>query len=194
MIKELIKKYDIPIVRQIEGDTGHLSIINRVRSQKNAEGVVIHWPRSGQRIKLKSEWYCNIHSAKESIAFENNLVKIILVGQSDDLIAKLDTQADFVKEYEKKLWTNIHNELSLMHHYVKKLEGSRKDKALKINKNLSREKCSTAFYILNDVDNFNYVEYSKDYILKHISSRARLEQVRWLIGNENFYKNRIIEE
>jgi RNA ligase len=109
-VVDLGEKYDVPVVRRWEVDTQH-SLVDHVRELEGSEGVVVEL-RNGDRLKIKSLWYVDLHKNREAIAKEKYVVGLILNERIDDAIGlvpdfvvpKLEayTQA-FVKAYEAKL-------------------------------------------------------------------------------------------
>lgn len=78
----------IPLVRQYDSQTDMKSFLEYVRNLEDLEGFVVRfW--DGHMIKLKCDWYVQIHKAKEAILQDRNIVELILDNNLDDVKAHL---------------------------------------------------------------------------------------------------------
>lgn len=85
--------YFIPVVGKwetgIDMDNKTMSsFVNYVRDLEDVEGFVVRFS-DGHMIKLKCDWYVQIHKAKEAILQDRNIVELILDGKLDDVKAHL---------------------------------------------------------------------------------------------------------
>jgi RNA ligase len=80
--------YFIPTVRQFEPQSDMRSFIEYVRDLEDREGFVVRFS-DGHMIKLKCDWYVQIHKAKEKILQDRNIVELILDDKLDDVKAHL---------------------------------------------------------------------------------------------------------
>lgn len=89
----------------LEHPSLHLSLeelINDTRAMEGMEGWVVRFD-DGHMLKIKSDWYCAIHSAKELIESERHVVKAILTNGLDDLIGILPPlDKDRVVAYQER--------------------------------------------------------------------------------------------
>lgn len=83
-LKDLGKEFNIPVVNAIDPYEDVHSFVNYVRSLEDAEGFVVRF-HDGQMFKVKSDWYVQIHRAKDRISFDRNIVEMILDNNLDDL-------------------------------------------------------------------------------------------------------------
>lgn len=83
-IIDAIKTYNIPVVKRWEVDPS-LSLVDQVRDLEGSEGVVLEL-KSGDRLKVKSLWYVDLHKNREAIAREKYVVGLILNERIDDAI------------------------------------------------------------------------------------------------------------
>ena len=60
--------------------------IENVRGMKEIEGFVYELA-SGQKFKMKTEWYCALHHTKDSINNNERLFEVVVAGGADDVIA-----------------------------------------------------------------------------------------------------------
>lgn len=70
--------------------------IENVRGMKEIEGFVYELA-SGQKFKLKTEWYCALHHTKDSINNNERLFEVVVAGGADDVIAMF-TGDDYARE------------------------------------------------------------------------------------------------
>jgi len=80
--------YFIPTVRAFEPQSDMKSFIEYVRLLEDREGFVVRFD-DGHMLKLKCDWYVQIHKAKEKILQDRNIVELILDGKLDDVKAHL---------------------------------------------------------------------------------------------------------
>jgi RNA ligase len=83
--------YSIPVVRAFEPQTDMKSFIDYVRDLEDLEGFVVRFA-DGHMIKLKCDWYVQIHKAKEAILQDRNIVEIILNEKLDDVKSHLPAE------------------------------------------------------------------------------------------------------
>ena len=80
--------YRIPTVRTFEPETDMKAFVETVRDLEDREGFVVRFS-DGHMIKLKCDWYVQIHKAKEAILQDRNIVELILDDKLDDVKAHL---------------------------------------------------------------------------------------------------------
>lgn len=91
-MKELAERYNIEIVS-----------LRTTLPSSNVEGIVYRFG-PGHMVKVKTEWYVNLHKMKEQFLFERNVVSSILEEKIDDM-------KPFVLESERQKLENYENEL-----------------------------------------------------------------------------------
>lgn len=74
-----------------EGVVVHDALIENIRKQEGAEGVVVRFD-TGHMVKVKSDWYVKIHKVKSLLGNERDVVALILNNQLDDLIPVLSKE------------------------------------------------------------------------------------------------------
>ena len=78
----------IPLVRQYDSQIDMKAFLEYVRDLEDREGFVVRfW--DGHMIKLKCDWYVQIHKAKEMILQDRHIVELILDNKLDDVKAHL---------------------------------------------------------------------------------------------------------
>lgn len=79
------ENHGIPVVKRWDIDPKYDSLVDQVRELEGSEGVVLEM-RNGDRIKVKSLWYVDLHKNREAIAREKYVVGLILNERIDDAI------------------------------------------------------------------------------------------------------------
>ena len=79
------------------------------RGETNREGDIIRFA-DGHMIKVKNDWYVQIHKTKDIVRVDRNIVELVLNETIDDTRAMLDP-SDLVRvdEVEKNFWAAFEN-------------------------------------------------------------------------------------
>lgn len=108
-----------------------------VKETKNAEGIegYVAILESGQRFKLKTEWYCLLHYTKDSVNSNERLYQAIVGGAADDLRAMFagDNYAVCkISAFESEYISYLSGALLIVQGYYTEMRGhDRKDYAIK---------------------------------------------------------------
>lgn len=130
--------YFIPVVGKwetgIDMDNKTMSsFVNYVRDLEDREGFVVRFS-DGHMIKLKCDWYVQIHKAKEKILQDRNIVELILDEKLDDVKAHLPQEdRDRLTVFEGDFNAALHRQIKAIVVIVDTLNKnqiSRKDFAL----------------------------------------------------------------
>lgn len=132
-LNTMCSRYNIPLVGMITDNGLSDSFVEIARKQEEGEGYVVHF-QNGNKIKIKNEWYCQIHKAKSYLTKERHVVELILSQKIDDLKSLLlsdDLKAleEFEANFSKRLSGLIHTVLQNLHLAHKKYP-TKKDFAL----------------------------------------------------------------
>lgn len=155
-IKHLANKYNIPVVEKINGKFGE-EFLEKVKNETGVEGYVIRF-NDQHCVKVKSEWYCNLHKIKSVIEYERGVVGLILIDKTDDIKPFLiDTDLERLKIYESAFKEEIKKYAHQTLEVKQKITDqniSRKDFALGLSKTLDHVQTSIIFHTwdINDVD------------------------------------------
>lgn len=75
-------------------------LVDSTKAARGREGVVIVWPFTGQRVKLKADEYVSLHRAIDTMASEKRILDVILDNGDDDLCAMVsEDRAAKVRNY-----------------------------------------------------------------------------------------------
>jgi RNA ligase len=99
--------YFIPVVGKwetgVDMDNKTMSsFVSYVRDLEDVEGFVVRFS-DGHMLKLKCDWYVQIHKAKEKILQDRNIVELILDDKLDDVMAHLPQEdRDRLTQFENQ--------------------------------------------------------------------------------------------
>jgi RNA ligase len=132
--------YFIPTVRQFEPQSDMRSFIEYVRDLEDREGFVVRFS-DGHMIKLKCDWYVQIHKAKEKILQDRNIVELILDDKLDDVKAHLpqedrDRLTAFESDINKAVTAAFAHIMQILY-YIDKAGIDRKSYAIEHAPNLN---------------------------------------------------------
>jgi RNA ligase len=88
---EYAEIFGIPVVRAFEPQTDMKAFLDYVAGLEDVEGFVVRFD-DGHMLKLKCDWYIQIHKAKEAILQDRNIVELILDQHLDDVKAHLPAE------------------------------------------------------------------------------------------------------
>lgn len=161
LMRQWAAEYNIPVV--VQHNPYQLTtdeIIQLTRCQEGAEGIIIRF-EDGHMLKVKSDWYCQLHRVISNFVWEYNVINLILDGQVDDLQAVLvqhgHALANELNVYVAKFWEIFNAEkdkinAAFFEIYEPDIQ-SRKDFALKVQESsFSHLKRPILFSILDGKD------------------------------------------
>jgi RNA ligase len=94
--------YAIPVVNEFAPHTDMKAFLEYVRDLEDLEGFVVRFA-DGHMLKLKCQWYLQIHKAKEAILQDRNIVELILDEKLDDIKAHLPAEdRDRLSQFESQ--------------------------------------------------------------------------------------------
>ena len=168
-LKEIIPDF---LVDDIEYVASHESFIASIPHMVDIEGYVIQL-ESGQRFKVKTEWYLKLHHIKDSINSQRRLFEAVVYETSDDIKASFfddPIAIALVEEMEEKV-AGIYNHMVAVveDFYEANKHLERKDYAVKGQQELEKLHFSLAMskYIGREVDyKATMVKHRKDFGIK----------------------------
>lgn len=162
--------YNIPTVNTTKNKFSSMEDLSKVvYSMDNEEGYVLEFS-GGHRMKVKSDWYCQLHKVKAFFTFEKDVVRIILDNQLDDMLSVLDkNDSDKINAYSVELHGCIkkiyHDVVSILRENISK-GYTRKDYAINSKNN---RMIDNLVYTHFDLENIEELENS---IIKHIRNNT----------------------
>lgn len=190
-LKNIANVFHVPIVetrniRDIIPEPQPLCItrlVDAVRTWKGIEGVVVGY-NDGRKIKIKAEEYCTMHSAKDGLLLEKNVLKAFLEQKLDDTLPLLDEAfKDRVVAYTDQVAKGIEHTVwsaEVTFRMIQQIEGTRKDKALAIKKNVNPFFQSIMFSMLDGKKTAHQLVVDK--LLANTNTQNAVDSIRDLIG------------
>ena len=178
----------IPVVENFGTVFGLESFMEVAREQKDFEGYVIRFD-SGQMLKIKTEWYVQIHKAKEKILQDRHVVAMILDNTLDDVKGFLSKEdLDSLNVFEAKIVEAMEELARTAVQFVaerKKQNWTKKDFALKLSTDHIRSMDKALIFATWD-DNtmYNTRKVVEQMVRKNINSNgsyAKLQE-HWFNG------------
>jgi RNA ligase len=157
-----------------------------VREKEGIEGYVVRFD-DGNMCKIKGEWYCRIHRAKESILQEKRVVEMIINEKTDDVLPFLlehDKKAlqAYVDDFTCGLRESIDVIWSLYHVSYSNHKGDKKAFAL-ASQDWPQTQRSTIFAVWGKDNKKAVVDHIKRFIGKNLGSGTKVNGIRWLWGD-----------
>lgn len=187
-------EFNIPVVQSLKADIYDWpEFVNSVLTnpEGGSEGWVVCF-YNGHRVKVKTQWYVNLHRVKSAINKERNLVTLILEEQLDDLKAfMLPEDLEKVDEYVDTFWENIELESQALYnvlHNANKICVSRKDFAVYLQEQVEDDILTTKersiIFKFMDNNDLTFKQIIIKIVGDHLSSPKRFDKVRRLINIE----------
>jgi RNA ligase len=179
---------DIPVVENFGTVFGLESFMEVAREQKDFEGYVIRFD-NGQMLKVKTEWYVQIHKAKEKILQDRHVVAMILDNTLDDVKSFLSKEdLDALNVFETKIVETMESTARDAVGFVavrKKQNWTKKDFALKLSTDhIWPMDKALIFAIWEDNTMYNTRKVVEQMVRKNINSNgayAKLQE-HWFNG------------
>ncbi|KAK6520025.1 hypothetical protein TWF506_000316 [Arthrobotrys conoides] len=131
-----LKELDIPkefLVDTSMEEKVSQSWVDEARTKTGVEGWVL-WFADGLKVKLKTDWYSNLHLQKERVSHARRLFELVLMEQSDDLKTLFPNDPQSIARIEemevkaKEIYNRLHKLLDEFYQTNKDLP--RKDYAV----------------------------------------------------------------
>ena len=119
---------NIPLVETVEMEgLKEDELVKAIRANETFEGIIIQFD-NGHMIKVKGDWYLQLHRAKAATDSEEKLLTIILDDKLDDLLPTLpDDLKDKVIEYQDNVMNGIIKTCVKINTYYQEAGGFVKD-------------------------------------------------------------------
>jgi T4 RnlA family RNA ligase len=164
-------------------------MLEKIRAWSDSEGIVVRFD-DGHMVKVKSEWYMQLHRAKDVTKSEKNVLEIILQDKLDDLLPLLEDDYKMMLESYR---SDVFRGLETMSVGLKVLYRS-----LMANM-VSKEKREFAVHHVKTIADKNLhpfmfsmwdgkdpFELLKAELLKSCSSQNRLDNNRWMMNDASY--------
>lgn len=179
MLEKISLEFNIGIVRQFVGNASNMqSLIDQTRDAEGIEGYVVRF-EDGMMVKIKGDWYVQIHKAKDQIGREKNLIAMILDDNLDDVKPfLLQEDLDRLNKFEHEFWDGVHGCVETMEYLFKHIyHEDRKTFAMEV-KDLVLPHAHPVMYKMHD--GVNTLSILLDLIRKNLSTQKKVDSVRWI--------------
>lgn len=178
--------YDIDVVKAYEGTAENMkALISETSESEGIEGWIIRFD-DGHMLKVKGEWYLRIHKNKDILAFEKNLIELIINENLDDAKAfMLEDDRTRVEKFEKAFWSGFeqfsHQLFVDLEECRRDVKGDRKQFALNLASRMPMIERSAMFACWDGKCTVR--EHLMDVIKKNCNTQAKVDSVRHLWGS-----------
>jgi RNA ligase len=160
------------------------AFIAHTRDLKDAEGGYVVRFNTGAMLKLKADDYVTRHKARDSILLEKNVLRIVLEGAVDDVIALLSPEdAERLEAYSAEVLRLVARRAGIIGQTVREsmaaLGDDRKRFAVEIVTNLNPLWKGPMFAVWAGADPQQSVRIA---MLKHCGSQTDVDKMREIIG------------
>jgi RNA ligase len=186
------EEYGIPVVRT--WDMGlHMdnktmkSFVSYVSGLEDLEGYVIRFD-DGHMLKLKCQWYLQIHKAKEAILQDRNIVELILDEKLDDIKAHLPAEDRFeLGRFEHLFNIEVYGQAQLISNMVEHIREEnidRKTFALEIGPKFDQYTRAAIFKCWDETDDNKILDCVRYTIRNNLTKTVKYEAIRdtWFNG------------
>lgn len=180
-----LRQWDAPfeLVRTDASIFDFNAYLTYARDQQGREGDIIRFA-DGHMVKVKNDWYVQIHKTKDIVAVDRNIVELVLNETIDDTRAMLDP-SDLVRvdAVEAAFWQAFHNALGRLEGLemlARTIYGADKKRiALDMVPNLFNK--ADGGFIFRLIDGHSCRDLLLDYCKKNIGSTPKYEALmEWM--------------
>ena len=193
--------YNIPVVKEIRSNIRDdtRSFLSDLRQKENTEGVVITFD-DGHMVKVKTDWYVQLHRAKDKISHERHIIALVLEDKVDDLLPVLpDEDRERVIEFSTAVNQDIQWFGEAVYDVMRmvRLEGwDRKSFAIR-SENLYHPPVRNACFALFDTPieeiQVEAALWGRKFVLRNLGSSSAVEKAKQVLQTAN-WNSRITTE
>lgn len=189
---DLSEAYDIPIVNAFKMGTDTEAFIDHVRDLTDVEGYVVRF-HDGHMVKIKCDWYVQIHRAKDSLMQDRNIVEMILNNELDDVKAHLPEEdrerlIKFEMDFHNELTDRCENLYRLAYDLIEVKKIDRKTFALEHASKLDHFTKSAIFSVWDDVSSYNVDAVVVKTVGNNLSKTVKYDEMKaaWFPSLEGY--------
>lgn len=196
---EYVKRENILELESIESVPFSLDFVKDTHEAKGIEGYVLVTEDGQHRMKVKTDDYCMMHRAKDQASTERAVLEVFFSNKWDDFFSILPDGArkDMLGAYIEKVQAGIDQAYAVLK-FIASYGGpnklSKKEFALHVNNDDYTRRASSILFKLYDFPDSNLYTLILDYGLRNCASSAKVENMRWLIGNHKFTEESPVSE
>lgn len=177
-MRALAEEFKIDVV-QAQPAWNLKEVMEQAKDWEDHEGFVLRH-HSGHMLKVKSDWYLQIHNTKEIIATESKVMNLILQNAVDDVMPLLvmDVDRQRVRNYERAFNKWLDGAAKIFHTMVEDVRSclSRKQFALSTDAGTVR---SLMFAMWETTSIEEIHEILKKYISKNLTPRIKFDTMKY---------------
>jgi RNA ligase len=169
----------VPIVKQYPGTAESMQhLIDSCKDLTEAEGFVVRFD-DGHMVKIKGEWYLQLHKAKDAIRFEKNIIELILTEKVDDAKAfLLDEDRIRVEKFQEEFWAGFFETAAILQAlYSGGFSRDKKDFAVNFVLHQPRHLQGLLFEMYKGR---SVADVLKEELLTNCGSQTKVDSVRWI--------------
>lgn len=198
-LERLAEEYGLPLVGAVSTALSSIGqFVDELRQREWVEGVVITFD-DGHMVKIKTDWYVQLHRAKDQIARERHLIALILGNKLDDLLPALpEDDRDRVLKFASAINADLTVFGSLVYETMARarLDGwDRKKFALNSEEYLAplRSCCFHMFDVMQDDIIGQARQWGRNFVARNLSSQAALERSRGVMATASWNEKEVTE-
>lgn len=185
---------DIDVVKAYDGNAESMAhLMDELKDQEGIEGYIIRFD-DGHMLKIKGEWYLNLHRAKDELGREKNVIQMLVTGRIDDVKSfLLEDDKHKIEDFERLFWQGInHTVKGFEDYYNDVLVKNSIDRKTWAIEHMDKQKQINQFYptiIFAMYDGKQARNLVLDIIHKHTGTQTKVDSVRCLWGEHrwNYY-------
>lgn len=185
-IAKVAEEYGLECIHSFSNFIDFSMWIDKVQKEKDIEGYVIRFD-SGHMLKIKNEWYLQIHRAKDKLSEEKNIIEMILTNTIDDVIPHLpEVDRHRLEIYQKNLYESINIMTTYVDSFIYNVKLAMTDVPDNQKKKIFALDFIPKFEFDKNVafkvfDGKNAFDEIVAYILKNTSTRTKVENIRTIL-------------
>jgi RNA ligase len=170
---------EIPIVKQYPGTVESMQhLIDSCKDLTEAEGFVVRFD-DGHMVKVKGEWYLQLHKAKDAIRFEKNIIELILTEKIDDTKAfLLDKDRACLEAYQEKFWLGVLKTTDMLESLF--ASGRCDDKKNFAVNFVLRQERNIQGFLFEMYKGRKAFDVLKEVLLLNCGSQTKVDSMRWI--------------
>lgn len=186
------ERQGIEIVRALPGSIQNIqTFVEETKALKDMEGYVVRFD-DGLMVKVKAEDYLRIHSTKEMVNWEKDVIAMILSEKADDQKAfMLEDDRRSVEQFEVALHAGIAATAERLKWLViegrDNFNGSKKKFAIEMVNNHPAQQEQALLFKIWDKGEDSAFEVVKKYIATQTGSQSKVDAVRSLFGGAKWW-------
>lgn len=180
---ETATDWNIPVVKALGQVADHHTFLKDAALVDDMEGYVVRFD-NGYMVKVKGDWYRQMHATKEALQFEKDVWAMVLSDKIDDIKVMMDEEdRRRVDRFMQTFETSINQVASRLSRAVTDFKtnngNDRKKFATEFLTTFNSMEKSLMFPIYDDKDAATVI---RDYLRKNTGSSSKIEFVRPLVN------------